>query len=108
MYQRTYKEGYHVPENYSGTAVEECLPYENIEEVHSAPPPEEGSSCACEGEEHSPIGGKLRSLFERLPFHLPRFEGEDLLILGVAALLFFSKEGDKECALFLLILLFIG
>lgn len=35
------------------------------------------------------------------------FSGEDLLILAVAAILFFSKFGDKECALMLLFLLFI-
>ncbi len=35
------------------------------------------------------------------------FSGEDLLILAVAAILFFSKFGDKECALMLLLLLFI-
>ncbi len=35
------------------------------------------------------------------------FATEDLLILAVAAILFFSKFGDKECALMLLFLLFI-
>ena len=110
MYQRSYKEGYHIPENYSGTAVEECLPYENIEEeVHSAPPRvEEEIPCTCGEREREPHLSKVKSLFSRLPFHMPRLEGEDLLILGVAALLFFSKDGDKECALLLLILLFIG
>ena len=36
-----------------------------------------------------------------------RLSTEDLLILAVAAVLFFSKFGDKECALMLLFLLFI-
>ena len=110
MYQRSYKEGYHIPENYSGTAVEECPSYENSEaEVHSAPQGvEEEVPCGCGAREKEPVLGRARQFFSRLPFHRPRFEGEDLLILGVCALLFFSKDGDKECALLLLILLFIG
>ena len=98
-----------LPENYSGTAVEECPSYENAEaEVHSAPPGVEEVPCDCGAREKEPVLGRARQLFSRLPFHMPRFEGEDLLILGVCALLFFSKDGDKECALLLLILLFIG
>ena len=33
---------------------------------------------------------------------------EELLILALAAFLFFSKDGDRECALMLLALLFVG
>lgn len=33
---------------------------------------------------------------------------EEILILATAAFLFFSKNGDKECALILLLLLFIN
>ena len=112
MYQRTYSEGYAVPENYSGIAVEECVPCrEEAEDVHSSTPLcefEEDTPCSCKAKKHSPLFDKVMSLFGRLPFHLPRFEGEDFLILGVAVLLFFSREGDKECALLLLLLLFIG
>ena len=39
---------------------------------------------------------------------LQRIELEDLIIIGLAAFLFFSKSGDKECALMLLALIFIG
>ncbi len=35
------------------------------------------------------------------------FGFEDLLLIGLALLLFFSKTGDKECALIILVLLFI-
>lgn len=33
---------------------------------------------------------------------------EELLILALAAFLFFSRDGDRECALMLLALLFVG
>ena len=35
------------------------------------------------------------------------FGTEEILILGIAAFLFFSKGGDKECAVILLLSLFI-
>lgn len=38
---------------------------------------------------------------------IPKIEAEELLLLGLAAFLFLSKDGDKECALILLILVFI-
>lgn len=58
------------------------------------------------------IGGIFRALTARLAGIKSGgsgigFESEDLLILALAALLFFSKSGDKECALMLLFLLFI-
>ena len=111
MYQRTYPEGYSIPENYSGIALDECAssPTQTVDEVHSDPCPVcEETPCSVGAKKRSPLLEKALSLWGRLPFHPPRFEGEDLLILGIAALLFFSKDGDKECALLLLILLFIG
>ena len=38
---------------------------------------------------------------------LPKIELEELIIIGLALFLFFSKNGDKECALILLSLIFI-
>jgi hypothetical protein len=38
---------------------------------------------------------------------LPKIELEELIIIGLALYLFFSKSGDKECALILLALIFI-
>ena len=111
MYQRTYAESYSIPENYSGIAVEECTSCPVTEaEVHSTPEREceEETPCTCSAKKHAPLWEKASSILGRLPFHLPRFEGEDFLILGVAVLLFFSHDGDKECALLLLLLLFIG
>ena len=119
MYQRTYADGYTVPENYRGIAVEEPRDFESenappeIQAVHSEPFYE----CECECEASCEPSKKRRSLpfldkmegfLHKLPFHLPRFEGEDFLLIGAALLLLFSKSGDKECALILLALLFIG
>ncbi len=44
----------------------------------------------------------------RLGKLIPKIEIEELIILGIAAFLFFSKSGDKECALMLLALIFIS
>jgi hypothetical protein len=67
-------------------------------------------------------GGFLSGIFERLPLkslfaagapldvskmRLPRIGTEEILIAGLALFLFFSKDGDKECAVLLLLLLFI-
>lgn len=114
VYQRSYPESYSIPENYRGIAVEECpsCPEEHREEVevHTTPCDayEEDAPCVSCNKKHPPLWDKAMSLFGRLPFHLPRFEGDDFLIIGVAALLFFSHDGDKECALLLLLLLFVG
>lgn len=40
--------------------------------------------------------------------HLLRGGTEDLLILAIALILFFSKNGDKECAILVLLLLFVN
>ena len=112
MYQRSYPDGYSIPEHYSGIAIEECSPCEDsVEEVevHSVPTVEQAecAPCGCSGRGHSALLEKTKGFLGKLPFHLPKFEGEDFLILGVAVFLFFSKEGDRECALLLLLLLFI-
>lgn len=119
MYQRTYTDTYTVPENYRGIALEESRDCEcegnapEISPIHAEPFYE----CECESEvscEASPkrrpfpFLGKMEGFLHKLPFHLPRFEGEDFLLIGAALLLLFSKSGDKECALILLALLFIG
>lgn len=67
-------------------------------------------------------GESILSVFKRLPFgkffgergrelfHFDKFKvgSEELLIIGVALFLLFSKEGDKDCAIALLILLFVN
>ena len=46
--------------------------------------------------------------FKKLPFFKKGFGTEELILLGIAAFLFFSKDGDKECALILILTLFLN
>ena len=42
------------------------------------------------------------------PIKMPSIGTEELLILAAAAYLFFSKNGDKECAILLILLIFVN
>ena len=56
-------------------------------------------------------GGLLSGIFGNLHIGLPSLDKigyEEILILGIAAFLFFSADGDRECALILLALLLIN
>ena len=56
-------------------------------------------------------GGILQGLLGGLNLRLPTLDKigyEEILILGISAFLFFSADGDKECALILLALLLIN
>ncbi len=46
--------------------------------------------------------------FKSLPFFKKGFGTEEILIIGIAAFLLFSKGGDKECAIILLLSLFLS
>ena len=92
-----------VPSGYDGTAFEN-----EIEEIKEKLTQEEITE-----EKSEDVG-----LFGKLPFlkgahifegiKLPTaFTGEDLVLLGLALLLFFTKDGDRECALMIALLLFI-
>ena len=110
MYTRSfYKEdgGILLPENYDGVALREESENLQNEQV-------EKSENAAEQRSES------ESVFNLFKGNFPKniFSGnglfksfrlglEEILILGVAAFLFFTKEGDKECAIMLLALLFI-
>ena len=105
-----------VPENYDGNAFSEAFARED---------PSLGSS-GCEersgGNQTGRRSFNISSLIERSPTlrslasFLPlkkgdgefKFGTEEILISAVALYMFFSKSGDKECAIMLLILLFIG
>lgn len=53
--------------------------------------------------------GGVKSFFPSFPgFHMPHFGVEECILLGLAALLFFAPEGDRETALLLCLLVFIG
>ena len=109
MYTRSYgaaEEKMNLPTGYDGTAFEKEIS-ERAEEL-SAPveeslPDEQAEAVGLFS--GSPFLKKIQGI-ERLrrPFELG---GEDIVLLGVALLLFFSKDGDRECALMIALLLLI-
>lgn len=108
IYSRSYGEGgaLSLPDSYNGTAFDRGA--ENQEELHT-----EGEkstqTVGASAEPMSLFGQMLKSIpFFNLGsggFHLGT---EEVLIAAVALMLFFSKGGDKECALLLFALLFIN
>ena len=48
------------------------------------------------------------SLLGGLNLKMPTIGTEEILILATAAFLFFSRDGDKECAILILILVFLA
>lgn len=118
MYSRSFypeaDEKAPVPENYDGTAF--LSPPPTLVENESNDVAKETSEST---EVSGTLGGGILSSLGRMPIlsglfggehsflKMPKIGGEEILILATAALLFFSKEGDKECALMLLFLLFI-
>lgn len=118
MYSRNYDstEDFTVPKNYDGTAFSA-----KAEDCAQDAPPRDAPSAGGESAEAfaKSSGGFFSSLFGKLPFagalpqlgfpgqmKLPEIHGEELLIIAVALFLLFSKNGDKESAIILLILLF--
>ena len=52
----------------------------------------------------------MKSIFTGMDFgklSFPKIGTEEILIIGLAIFLFLSRDGDKECAVLLLLLLFI-
>ena len=125
MYTRSYSDNIGeiiIPEKYGGTsfvqtgATEEKVdgredgrnPWEKGE-IHSSSKDEVNDAVPTSA---SPtkggIGGILSGLFKTDTFTLPKIGKEELIIIATAVFLLFSKEGDKECAIMLLLLLFLG
>ena len=118
MYTRSYNEQTEplcVPDGYSGTALPSGVHNEYTEEAVT------DTAAVQSPEENDAVNtGIFGSLFSS-----PIFKGtlgnlfggtlgfngigtEEILIIATAAFLFFSGDGDKECALLLLLLLFIN
>ena len=104
MYTRSYNEdgSLSLPEGYGGTMLE---PERNEREMKDERTVEASAP---------PIGGFLSGLSGGLssllrPFAPNEFKigTEEILIGAVALFLLFSKNGDKECAIMLLLTLFI-
>ena len=109
MYSRSYYQEEQAPtppQNYDGTAFSAAEEFESEEQSVSAgvnfTPQSHAPSSSLLG-----LGG-LFDIFGKDKFSLSKIGTEELLILAAAAFLLFSKGGDKECAIILLILLFIN
>ena len=134
MYARSYypeSEKMSVPENYDGNAFGHIDSKDGApEERHSEKSSYEPVSFLSENptlhedraepvlKKHASEGG-FGSIFKRLPFSnifggvdffrdgFKSIGTEEILLIGVAIFLLLSKNGDKECAVMLLALLFI-
>ena len=98
MYTREY-DIERVPEGYSGVALGELAPEPETRECVAPEPPRKPG-----------ILGGIEAIFKGLIPSVPsgfHIGLEEILIIASAALLFFSKERDSECAIMLLVLLFI-
>ena len=102
------------PENYSGTAIGEDVPTNDSAEK-TANPWEKTDDVPKKEERTAPVfadlfsgkglgglfrGGGIRGLVKD-------FGMEEVLIIAVAVFLLLSKDGDKECAVMLLLLLVV-
>ena len=124
MYTRTYnddKRGILIPDSYGGTALTDGGFGEgnDIEDKGKNPWEEEGESASAEPREEKNVPTSQKSsrwqfppflgnIFKNSNLSLQKIGTEEILLIATAAFLFFSKEGDKECAIMLLLLLFLG
>ena len=119
MYTRAYNEGgagIIIPEKYGGTSFGQAEnskvgdegknPWEKDESVHTEVESEEGVQASASAQ-RIPLLGMLSKIFKNDTFGLQQIGKEELLIIATAAFLLFSKEGDKECAIMLILLLFL-
>lgn len=128
MYTRTYNDGAGdiiIPEKYGGTSLgQKSLndiidppdrsdktvknPWENEEDVHTSDAENDEKSVETSATEKTPLFSSVFSkIFKSDTFGLQKIGTEELLIIATAAFLLFSKEGDKECAIMLILLLFL-
>ena len=134
MYTRNYIDdggGVTVPQNYDGIAFDTDI--SDVKNTVSAtvgerkisppdqPPSHEGENVQASATAES-AGGLFGNLFGKIGLKnlfpssinsilsLDKFKlgAEELLLIGLALFLLFSKEGDKECAIILLLLLFVN
>ena len=107
MYTRNYfSDAGALPTSYDGIALRE-----NQEEPKPVPEDTPVYSEAHHRDDRGGSRGFLEGLFGNLHIGLPsldKFGYEEILIIAVAAFLFFSEGGDKECAILLILLLLIN
>lgn len=124
MYSRNYfpeAQDKLIPDNYDGTAFMNPAPsqpekqtepaFEETQETsvfHRDEGRKDGGVFI--GEKPSLLSGLFGKggIFGNIGLTMPNIGTEEILIIATAAFLFFSKNGDKESALILLLLLFIN
>ena len=131
MYTRPYNDDGHgivIPESYGGTLLRENERPVEVKEASHRQDNESNMKNPWEAEESAPVkevhnevdSVEAFSFLSRLPFgnlltnigkngkfSLQKIGTEEVLIIATAAFLFFAKDGDKECAIMLLLLLFL-
>jgi hypothetical protein len=131
MYTRTYNDDGHgivIPESYGGTLLRDCDEHTERDDIPHAErdtpsgknpwescsdPPDEIHKSEETVETFSflsklPFGKLFSGIGKNGNFSLQKIGTEEILIIATAAFLFFAKEGDKECAIMLLLLLLLG
>ena len=131
MYTRTYNDAGHgivIPESYGGTLLRENDSFVEKDEIPRSEAGDSPGKNPWEEENKAdkdmhkseetvdtfsflsklPFGNLLSKLGLNSNFGLHKLGKEEILIIATAAFLFFSKDGDKECAIMLLLLLFLG
>ena len=124
MYTRTYSDDHHgilIPDSYGGTAFTDGLKGEPS-------PPDESDLQTCQDEAQGTSAAPstatkvsasaeeskshflsfLPNIFNFSNLSLQNLGKEEILIIAAAIFLFLSKEGDKELAIMLILLLFLG
>lgn len=120
MYTRPYSDERHgivIPDSYGGTALADSLsadsedrgknPWENAESTQQTVEENEESEEAFAPTSKIQMPSFLSNIFKNSNLSLQKLGKEEILILTAAAFLFFSKEGDRQLALMLLLLLFL-
>ena len=103
MYQRSYNEleRHELPPRYDGVAFTEEP--DTAVTVGKDSTEQECREASGTGILSGLFGGELLGKIK-----LPELHTEELLLLAAAAFLFFSRDGDKECAILILLLVFLG
>jgi hypothetical protein len=124
MYTRTYSDDHHgilIPDSYGGTTFTDGLKFEQTppeekesdtrqeetEDVSATPTTAKKASTSFD-ESKSHLFSFLPNIFNFSNFSLQNLGKEEVLIIAAAIFLFLSKEGDKELAIMLILLLFLG
>lgn len=104
MYARGYKDGEITspPPRYDGVA------FMKDEQEPSEDTTQNENCAAVSASADTGVLGRLFGTDILRGFKFSKIGTEEILLIAAAAFLFFSKDGDKECAILLLILVFLA